>query len=346
MTSALSSSEPLDDGALTIFVDGSMKSSPRRGGIGIRFAWIDDDGEVQTWDHSLPSTPGATNNQMELEAPSEALRLAVGRYAPFQLSRFNKVVIRTDSMYVRDNLGLAFSVWSQNQWMKRTGAAVLNVKEWKNLLSAITGMYKQHRLKVDFEWKQGKKGKHAKVVDRLAKESADNPSFGRSRPSIVRRKKSPHQVQPGSVRMEGQAMRIRIIQAQYLPPPLRRSRYKYEVVDESSPYDTQVDWAESVEELLRGHTYSVRMNDVPDNPRIVEVLEEIEEDLSLYLEVLKQLSRPATAREVAQILSSRPGFTVSPEGVRSRLDQLVDASEVRRSRATSVGRPYIYEVTS
>ena len=51
--------EPLDEGVLTIFVDGSMRESPRRGGIGIRFVWIDEDGnESEPWDHSLPATEG------------------------------------------------------------------------------------------------------------------------------------------------------------------------------------------------------------------------------------------------------------------------------------------------
>jgi ribonuclease HI len=92
--------EPLDERALTIYVDGSMRSSPRRGGIGIRFVWVNDDGEEEVWDHSLPATMGATNNEMELEAPSQALKLAISRYVPFDLVRFDKIVIRTDSLYV------------------------------------------------------------------------------------------------------------------------------------------------------------------------------------------------------------------------------------------------------
>ena len=42
--------EPIDERALTIYVDGSMRSSPRRDGIGILFVWVKDDG------HSTPSS--------------------------------------------------------------------------------------------------------------------------------------------------------------------------------------------------------------------------------------------------------------------------------------------------
>jgi ribonuclease HI len=337
--------EPLDERALTIYVDGSMRSSPRRGGIGIRFVWVNDDGEEEVWDHSLPATMGATNNEMELEAPSQALKLATSRYTPFDLVSFDKIVIRTDSLYVHDNLPIAVSVWSKNRWTKRQGGAVLNVRDWKNLLTLMRRMRTEHRLSVSFEWKKGKKGKHAKAVDVLAKQSSDSPSFGRARPSVVRQKKSPQQVEPGSVRMEGQIMSVRIIQAQYLPPPHRRSRYKYEVVDKESPYFENVDWAESNHELKRGHTYMVRVNADMRNPRIEEVLEEVEEDLTPYLDALKEIGRPATLVEVAEEVTRAQQLSVSPVAARYRLDRLVNEHHtVKKSRMSTAGRPNLYEV--
>lgn len=191
--------EPIDERALTIYVDGSMRSSPRRGGIGIRFVWVKDDRHEATWDHSLPSTIGATNQEMELEAPSDALKLVIGRHAPFDLSRFDKIVIRTDSEYVHGNVSTAIRTWSRNSWTKKGGGAVLNVSDWKNLLTLMRRLDREYWLRVQFEWK---KGKHAKAVDKLAKASSDSPSFGRARPNVVRRKKSSRQVEVGSVRME------------------------------------------------------------------------------------------------------------------------------------------------
>lgn len=208
---------------------------------------------------------GCANNVMELEAPSEALKLATSRHAPFDLDWFDKIVMRTTSLYVHDNLGTAIFVWSRNQWTKRDGGAVLNVHEWKNLLRLMRTLRNEYGLPVNFEWKKGKKGKHAKAVDALAKQSSDSPTFGRARPNVVRRKRSPEQVDPGGVGIDGQVMTIRVIQSQYLPPPRRSTRYKYEVVDEGGPYFEKVDWAESDHVLKRGHTYSVRMNDLQEN---------------------------------------------------------------------------------
>lgn len=337
--------EPIDERALTIYVDGSMRSSPRRGGIGILFVWVKDDGHEATWDHSLPATIGANNQEMELEAPSDALKLVIGHHAPFDLSRFDKIVIRTDSEYVHGNLPIAISTWRNNRWTKKGGGAVLNVRDWKNLLTLMRRLDREYRLRVHFEWKKGKKGKHAKAVDKLAKASSDSPSFGHARPNVVRRKKSPHQVEVGSVRMDAQVMTIRVIQSQYLPPPRRSSRYKYEVVDKDSPSYEKVDWAESDKELKRGHTYSVRMNADQDNPRIEEVLEELEEDLSAYLEALRAIGRPATALEVADELKRMGLLSVSRDAARRRLDRLADElGNVRKTRSSTTGRPYLYKV--
>src|SRR3990172_13091495 len=120
-------SDVLDERALTIFTDGSMFRSPQRGGIGIRFVWVNEAGDEVIHEETLPPTRGATNNQMELEAVCFALEFAGSRRAPFQLSRFDKIVVRTDSQYVAENVGRAVYEWSRNGWTKAGGGAVLNV---------------------------------------------------------------------------------------------------------------------------------------------------------------------------------------------------------------------------
>lgn len=336
-------SDVLDDRALTIYVDGSMYGSPRRGGVGIRFAWANDEGQEELWDHALPATMGATNNQMELEAPSAALRLAIGSRTPFKLGRFDKIVIRTDSEYVDRNLNTARAIWSNNGWTTRSGSAVLNVADWKTLLTLIRRVSREHRLPVHFEWTKGKKGRHTKAVDKLAKQSSNSPAFGRARPNLVTRKTSSEQVDTGSVNVTGQVMTVRIIQAQYLPPPRRSSRYKYEVVEQESPYYQKVAWAESDIALKVGHTYSVRMNQVQENPRIDELQGELEEDLSPYLDALTALGTRSTAKQVTDELTRTNRLSVSPGAVRRRLDHLVELGKAQRVRASSAGRPYLYE---
>lgn len=91
--------ENLDDNALNICTDGSSYSGPRVGGAGFLFIAVDENGELQVREDSPPGWKGATNNQMELQTCIEALRIATGRHPPFDLSRFEKIVIRTDSKY-------------------------------------------------------------------------------------------------------------------------------------------------------------------------------------------------------------------------------------------------------
>lgn len=337
--------EPLDEGVLTIFVDGSMRQSPRRGGIGIRFVWIDDEGnESEPWDHALEATPGANNQQMELEAPYQALRLALSGRAPFELGDFGKIEIRTDSQYVKDGVGRAINYWSKNRWRTKEGNAVLNVPDWKNLLRLMRRVDDEYRLKVQFEWKKGKKGKHALAVDRLAKQSSDSPLHRRPRPAAVRRKLSGASTEAGSVGVQGQAMIVRIIEARHLGPPHNRTRYRYEVVDEGSAYAGKVDFAEAELVLKRGHSYSVVMNANQAAPRFVDVIEEVEEDLGPLVDALRAIAHPASAREVA-VEMAREGREMKVDAVKRRLDRLAEGDAgVTRLRSATRGMPYVYAI--
>lgn len=334
----------LDEGALTIYVDGSMYGKPRRGGRGIHFAWVNDAGDEETWDSALPATMGATNNEMELEAPIEALSLVRRGTFSIDLTRFNKIVIRTDSMYVFSNVPNAISTWRKTGWTKKGGAAVLHTRNWKRLISEMKSIHDRHRLLVHVEWSPGKKGRHAKIADKLAKQSANSPTFARARPNNVRSKLSKQQVEAGSVKVTGQTMTVRIIHAQYLPPPHRSSRYKYEVVEEESPFHENVDRAESEIHFKPGHSYVVRMNDQQQNPRIEELLDEVQEDLTPYIEALTKLGRPSTAREVAQDLSHQKGTVVTSDAAKRRLDRLVESGDAKPTRSKGAGRPYLYEI--
>ena len=94
----------LNEHTLEIYVDGSSLSKPRRGGVGIRYVWIDPHGHAAHSD--LPrsySYDGARIGQMELRACIEAIKELISRHPPVHPSDFRKVVIHTDSRYVADN---------------------------------------------------------------------------------------------------------------------------------------------------------------------------------------------------------------------------------------------------
>ncbi len=124
----------LVDGALNIYTDGSSYSSPRTGGVGIVFVLCDDAGNEVVEESTFPGYKGATNNQMELQAPILALREAKERGFAAGADR---IVIHTDSMYVCENYRRAMFEWPKTRWTKRGGAPVLNAELWKDLVKAI-----------------------------------------------------------------------------------------------------------------------------------------------------------------------------------------------------------------
>lgn len=72
-----------EEDALNICTDGSMLPGPRRGGTGVIFILINGHGEKEEDAPYLLGYTGATNNQMEIRALLEALKLALGRHPPW-----------------------------------------------------------------------------------------------------------------------------------------------------------------------------------------------------------------------------------------------------------------------
>src|SRR5258708_4244185 len=258
----------LRDNALNIFTDGSSLPHPRRGGIGIRFVTTDAAGDEVIDDHCLPGYVSATNNQMELMACIKALEMA--RDHP-TLEAVNEVWIYTDSMYVTDNVLNAMFEWHKSKWTNRSGRPIENSELWKELVQAV----KKVPRKVRFQWVKGhSKNAHNKAVDKLAKQSARGVLNKTLRVTTVRRKRTDQSVQVGSVKMEGQMMSVRIITDTYMRTQ-KLYKYMYEVLTESSRYCGNSDYICSELVLRAGHHYEVRVNNTPDNPRIVEILNEL-----------------------------------------------------------------------
>lgn len=257
--------------SLNIYTDGSSYSSPRRGGVGIRFVLIDGEGNEIVQESAFPGYKTATNNQMELQAPILALRKAK------RLGLTNgvrKIIVHTDSMYVCENYRRAMFKWPGTGWSKRGGAPVLNAELWKELV----GLMRSMRCIVEFQWVKGhSKDPHNKAVDKLAKQSARQATQPPLVPVSVRRKRTKEKVEPGSVRMRGQRLTIRVITCEYLRVQ-QVWKYKYEVLSKASPFFGKVDWIYSPKDLLvrDGHHYHVRVNDDQSYPQIMRVFREIE----------------------------------------------------------------------
>ncbi|MCP3682370.1 MAG: ribonuclease HI [bacterium] len=257
------------DDALNIYTDGSSFSGPRKGGIGIRFITIDDNGNEVCHDIEQSGYKGATNNQMELYACMQALKEARRIY---DLSSFNKIVINSDSRYVVDNHTRALFNWSKNKWRNREGRPVENAGIWRELLKAI----KRTNRIVEFNWVQShSKDEHNKAVDKLAKGSARSATNKPLTVVSVRKKKTDKAVEIGSVKMQGQRLLVHIITTEYLRPQ-SIYKYKYEVISRKSKYYGYVDLIFSKLSIRDGHCYCVSLNKNTGNPMIVNILAEID----------------------------------------------------------------------
>jgi ribonuclease HI len=252
--------ENLFEDAVNLLTDGSSKPSPRRGGIGFIVITFDQDGTPVIDEHSPNGYPGATNNHMELMAVVEGIRWIM-RPARFDLAAYRRVVVFTDSMYIFENLNRALFGWSKQRWNRSGGAPALNADLWRTL----NNLRKRAPVPIQFEWTRGKKSPYTKRVDKLAKNSAERPFNRPLTTPALSRKLSAESTDPGSVPMRGDALEIRIIEAQRLSLQ-RRWRYRYEVL--GGDLEGAVDWATSDLLVHRYTRYIARFNDEQANPRI------------------------------------------------------------------------------
>ncbi len=265
--------EYLDDRDLNIYTDGSSYSGPRRGGIGILFVTVDEDGSELVEEYPLSGYDGATNNQAELEACIQALRAVTKRRPFIDPTPFRQIVVRSDSKYVVENYHRALYQWQSNRWMTRDGNPVANAQQWDELVKLVFRAGKR----VEFRWVKGHRNSaHNKAADKLAKASAAQRSGQRLSLVKVRRKKTDRSVELGSVGMLGQRMTIRIITDEFLRTQ-RMNKYKYEVMSARSEFRGCVDviYSEPGIHLSAGHTYYVQVNAEPQRPRVLKMFREI-----------------------------------------------------------------------
>lgn len=260
----------LRSNCLYIYADGASSPKPRKGGIGITYVFLDKNEEEQHISLEEFGYASATNNQMELKAVIKGLQESQNQTIEID---YNFIEIRTDSMYVVENSRRAINSWSKNKWFNYDGKPVENAFLWKELVKAM----KEVRCRVEFKWVKGHaKDEYNKMVDKLAKKSAQaylNPPLTQIK---SRRKKSKNTTKVGCVKMEGQEISIRVINEEYLRVQ-KLSKYRYEVISVSSPFYEKIDIIYSEHHHLKaGHNYIVIVNTDNKNPRILEVIKEID----------------------------------------------------------------------
>lgn len=251
--------------ALNIYTDGSSYQHPRSGGFAMLFIFP----EFLNKEPIAIISSGykrATNNQMELKACCSALKESLKFKKQWQ-----RIVLYTDCLYVCDNYKRAIYQWSKDKWRKGSGAPVLNVELWKELLKNMQKV----RAPVEIKHVKGHdKNKYNEMVDKMAKKSAKTAKLDPLSYVSIRRKLSDKKVDVGCVEMIGQKITIRIISGEYLKQQ-KINKYKYEVISKNSPFYKNIDIIYSEKVLRVGHKFYVKFNCEQKFPQIEKIYRDI-----------------------------------------------------------------------
>jgi ribonuclease HI len=135
------------------FTDGACRGNPGPGGWGAVLRFNGHEKEL------YGAEPETTNNRMELTAAIEALNA---------LTRDCKVVLTTDSEYLRKGITEWLQQWKSRGWKTAAKKPVKNIDLWQRLEQAIAGHH------VEWHWVRGHSG-HAENerADQLANRGID-----------------------------------------------------------------------------------------------------------------------------------------------------------------------------
>ena len=123
--------------AVHIWTDGACLGNPGPGGWGAVLRWNGHERELSSGE------PATTNNRMELMAAIRALE---------SLKRPCKVLLTTDSQYVRKGITEWLVNWKMNGWKTAAKKPVKNVELWQRLDQA------RQRHEVRWDWVKGHSG--------------------------------------------------------------------------------------------------------------------------------------------------------------------------------------------
>ncbi|MFA5936938.1 MAG: ribonuclease HI [Candidatus Paceibacterota bacterium] len=141
---------------ITIYTDGAARGNPGRAGFGVVVIWGGKIKEIGG------ASKHATNNQMELTAPIEALKYCVRQ------DLTQGVEIFSDSKYVILGITEWIFNWQKNNWRNAAKKPVLNKELWEELFSL------SKHFKIKWNYVEGHSGyKWNERADEIATNLAD-----------------------------------------------------------------------------------------------------------------------------------------------------------------------------
>lgn len=131
-----------------IFTDGACKGNPGPGGWGALLRYGDTEKPL------CGGEKNTTNNRMELMAAIEGLRA---------LKQACKVILTTDSQYVRQGITQWMFNWKKNGWKTSAKKPVKNADLWQELDA------ESKRHEIEWRWVKGHSGhRENEIADELA----------------------------------------------------------------------------------------------------------------------------------------------------------------------------------
>ena len=136
-----------------IFTDGACRGNPGPGGWGAVLRY--NNHEKHLYGNELETT----NNRMELLAAIMALA---------SLKRSCKIVLTTDSQYLRKGITEWFTTWQKNGWRTASKKPVKNADLWQRLI------VETQRHDIKWHWVKGHSGhSENELADQLANKAID-----------------------------------------------------------------------------------------------------------------------------------------------------------------------------
>lgn len=143
----------MNEKTVEIFTDGGCWGNPGPGGWGAVLRFKDKEKKISG------AEAYTTNNRMEMTAAIEGLAC---------LKVPCKVIITTDSTYLKDGITSWIIGWKKNGWRTKEKTLVKNIDLWKKLDSLMI----QHQ--VNWEWVRGHVGhRENEMADKLSQQAIE-----------------------------------------------------------------------------------------------------------------------------------------------------------------------------
>jgi len=141
-----------------IYTDGACRGNPGPGGWGVLLRYGAQEKLLKG------SEAHTTNNKMELKAAIEGLKAVNSQF---------KVMLVTDSQYVKNGITNWIVGWQANNWRTANKKPVKNQELWQELHELV-----KHR-EIEWQWVRGHNGHvENEIVDSLANVAIDEMLLG------------------------------------------------------------------------------------------------------------------------------------------------------------------------